>query len=222
MIKTFSNGEVVKCISQSWWDSIYEREMDKVRVWMKAEQAEILTILNQELYTLEYNKYAEGGRLRWELDALNFYHTGHELEGIAAKMPVMISNLNELRENEVIGEFNIKGKIFPKYQLRHIIGTVLDKDKQKHLVTLSTTSGVINMKVYRNQFARFDQVISHVGADGKKIVDEESFFKKGTFLIVTGIKRGDVFMPKAYKSTGVEAILKLDISGDKVKAFQKT
>jgi glucosamine-6-phosphate isomerase len=33
-------------------------------------------------------------------------------------------------------------------------------------------------------------------------------FEKGTHLVVTGIKRGEIFIPKVYKNTGFDAILK--------------
>lgn len=89
---------------------------------------------------------------------------------MGAEMPITISSIQHIPNDEVIGTFNIKGKIFPKYNIRHIIGTVLDSDKMKHLVTFSTPEGVIQVKVYRNQYAKYDQVISHTDEDGKKLL----------------------------------------------------
>jgi len=216
-------GETITVVSIGYWDSIYETSMNKVRDWMKRDQEKILNQLNELLFKEEYEKYAEGNLLRWELDALNFYHSGHELEGVAEQLPILISKLDNIPDNEIIGEFNFDGKVFPKYQIRHIFGTVLDKDKQKHLVTLSTPEGVINVKVYRTQFAKYDHVHSHFDEDNNKVVDEESFFKKGTFLVVSGIKRGDVFVPKVYRTTGVEVITKIDVVDGKVKkAYNKS
>lgn len=213
--------EPVQVIKRSVWDSHYEKHMNKVRSWMKENQEELLKSLNEKLFNTEYNKYAKGNKLKWELESLNFYHSGHELEGTYEKMPINITRLDELPEQEVIGHFNIKGKQIPKYRLRHIFGTVLDKDKGKHLVTLSTPEGIINIKVYRNQFSKFDHVHSHFDDDGNKVVEQESFFKKGTFLLVTGVKRGDVFVPKVYKQTKIEAIMKITFENGKVLAESK-
>ena len=63
--------------------------------------------------------------------------------------------------------------------------------------------------MYKQQFARFTHVISNIDDDGNKDILEDSFFEKGTHLLVTGILRGNVFVPKVYKDTGFEAILKI-------------
>ena len=38
-------------------------------------------------------------------------------------------------------------------------------------------------------------------SDGSKTVDEKSWFKRGTKLLVTGYRREDQFVPKKYKDT---------------------
>ena len=124
-------------------------------------------------------------------------------------MPIQVSRLSDLRENEIEGFWTIKGKQVPRYRLHTIIGAVIDKDKTKGLVTLSTPDGVIDVKVFKQQFARYARTISEVDENGNKDVLEDSFFDKGTFLAVTGVMRGSVFCPKTYKSTGYDAILKI-------------
>ena len=44
----------------------------------------------------EWNKYARGGELQWELDSINFFHTGHPLEGVAQS--ISIPPHNEVEE----------------------------------------------------------------------------------------------------------------------------
>lgn len=214
-IKTFNDKKLgkIKTIPQSFWEGIYQNEMDKIRSWIKNNKEELIKELNKDIIETQMEKYASGNILKWELEALNFYHTGHELTGVAEKMPIVISDVNDIPLEEVIGTWDIKGKTFPKYKIRHIIGTVLNKDKQKHLITLSTPEGIINVKIYRNQFAKYDKTISHF-EKAEKIVDEESFFEKGTFLLVSGIRRGDVFLPKTYKSLKVEPIMRLELTED--------
>ena len=99
--------------------------------------------------------------------------------------------------------------------MRSIMGTVIDKDKTKGLVTIQTVDGgVIDMKVFKQQFARYSHVISQEDEDGNKDILEDSFFDKGVHLFVTGILRGDVFVPKVYRSTGFDAILRVVLNED--------
>ncbi|MFW6029022.1 MAG: hypothetical protein ACOCRO_02080 [Halanaerobiales bacterium] len=203
------NGEVIQVVPKSTWDSYYQRTMDAVRSWIKDNHDELLETLNNKLFEEEYEKYGKGNKLKWELEALNFYHSGHELEGMRENMPLHITPISKVPEQEVISYFHIKGKKIPKYKLHHIMGTVLDKDKSKHIITLSGPTGIINVKVYRNQFSKYDHVISYFDEDGNKVIKQDSFFEKGTFLVVTGIKRGDVFLPKVYKATKIDPILKV-------------
>lgn len=194
------------CLFMHTWDSIYNKEMDKIRDWMKKEQDLILESLNNILLEEMLNKYAKGNELQWELESLNFYYSGHELEGFAEKLPVTSDKLTEIKDREVIGVWKFNGN--PKYKISHIIGTVLDKDKSKHLVTFSTPEGVINIKLYRDLFSHYDKVIFKLDEDGKKEIIQDSFFKKGTFLFVSGIKDGDLFIPKVYKEHQIEPIIK--------------
>ena len=40
-----------------------------------------------------------------------------------------------------------------------------------------------------------------MGEDGKKHVKEKSWFTRGSLLYLQGIRRGDTFVPKAYKNS---------------------
>ena len=201
------DGQYVNVISSAWWDNVYDAEMNKPRAYIKTHHDELLEELNTRLFNEEYNKYANGGLLQWELDSLNFYYSGHPLQNLI--IPTETTLVKDLKENEFDGFWMIKGKQVPKYKLRSIVGTVIDKDKVKGLVTLQTTDGVIDIKVFKQQYARFDHTITDVNENGDKIILEESFFEKGTHLLVTGILRGTTFTPKTYKDTGFDPILKI-------------
>jgi DNA polymerase-3 subunit alpha len=95
------------------------------------------------------------------------------------------------------------------YKLRRIIGTVIDKNKMKNTVTLLTPTGVVNVKVYKSQYAGFDKQLSEYGADGKKHVKEKSWFSRGTLLMIQGIKRGSDFIPKKRKDSFYPIISKI-------------
>ena len=210
-------AEIVMAINAEKWEKIYDKHMEKIRDYIVANHEELLDAYNKKAFQEEWDKYAAGSVLQWELESLNFYHSGHELEGVAKTMFYDITPTNKLQEEEVIGVFNIDGKSFPKYKIRHILGTVLDKDKLKHTATVSTPEGVIVVKVYRSQFSKYDQTLSTVNDDGTKNLIQDSFFKKGTHLMITGIKRGDMFIPKVYKDIGIAPILKVEIENGKFR-----
>ena len=191
-------GELVWVIGEKTWDSIYDR---------------LLTQLNTILFEEEYNKYGAGDILKWELDSLSFYYSGHPLDKIAAQLE-QVESIKNLREDDFDGFWMIKGKRVPKYRLHTIAGSVIDKDKTKGLVTLSTPDGVIDMKLYKQQYAILSHQLSDLDEEGNKIVTEESFVEKGTFLLVTGILRNNLFVPKVYKDTGFEPILKIILNKD--------
>ena len=206
------DGQVVNVIPETYWDSIYNLEMNKPRDYIKKHHDELLTKLNEKLYMEEYTKYADGDQLQWELDSLNFYYSGHPL--CKVELPIPITPVSGLMENEFDGFWMIKGKQVPKYKLRSILGTVIDKDKTKGLVTVQTVDGgVIDIKVFKQQFARYAHVISTETDNGKDIL-EDSFFEKGTHLLITGVLKGEVFSPKTYKETGFDAILKVVLNED--------
>ena len=95
------------------------------------------------------------------------------------------------------------------YRLRTIIGTVIDKNKLKNTVTLLTPTGVVNVKIYKNQYALYDKQLSQKGTDGKKHVIEKSWFSRGTLLMVQGIRRGQDFIPKKRKDSIYPVVSKI-------------
>ena len=210
------NNEESALILQSKWDAIYKKEMDPVRDWMKANQNEILNELNTSLYNEVKEKYAQGNVSKWEMDSLSFYYHPHELANLQTDI-YGIDDFFKLKENEVDREFpSNTGEIITLFKIHRIAGTVIDKDKNKSQIKLLTTTGVVNVKIWKNQFAKWDKQISQKGADGKKHILEKSWFTKGTKLIITGIRRGDDFVPKKYKSTKeplFEKIEELDDNG---------
>lgn len=207
-----SSGMIINYIGKTTWDGIYEAEMNKVRAFIKSNHDKLLAELNEKLFLAEWNKYASGNELKWELDSMSFYYSGHPLTKI--ELPIEVSGVKDLVENEFDGFWTIKGKQVPKYRLRTIIGAVIDKDTTKGTFTLSCPDGVINVKVFKQQFARYAHTLSETDEEGNKTILENSFFDKGTFLAVTGVLKGDTFMPKTYKNTGFDPILKIVLQED--------
>lgn len=203
-------------IKQTTWDNTYKKAMDPVRDWMKANQQEILNTLNQSLYEEVKDKYALGDINKWDMDSLGTYCHEHELKDLN-KRAYGIVNFEDLDEEPVIAtEFKTKdGGMIRMYEISRICGTVIDKDKNKSTVTLLTpTMQVVAVKVWKNQYAKWDRQISRKNPDGTKTIIEKSFFARGNKLIITGIRRDDDFVPKKYKSTSYPLFEKIEEMSD--------
>jgi len=194
-------------IVQKLWDKTYSKAMDPMRQYLKDNQVELLNKLNQSLAQEVINKYGGGSISKWEMDSLSFYYHDHEL---AAAVPYY-DNFFDMPEEPIIDKvFESKdGKEIKMFHLYHIIGTVIDKNKLKNTISLLTPQGVVVVKIYKNQYAIYDKRISEIGDDGKKHAIEDGWFKKGTLLMIQGIRRGDNFTPKKYKSSTYPIISKI-------------
>ena len=204
-------------INKKFWDNFYQTMMDPAREWIKANQSEILETYNQVLFKEIWDKYASGTTSSWEMDALCFYHGEHELKDINV-YKYDIADFFKLESNEVEYYFKKGNAQIPIYKLYRIIGTVISKNDTTHIVTLLTTTGVVNVKFSKEYYAMFKRQISQPQADGTKKVVERSWFKRGTKLMVTGFRRDDQFVGKTYSSTQTHQLYKIiDIIGDEMK-----
>ena len=203
-------------IKQTSWDNIYKKYMDRVRPYIKNHHDELLEAINRRLMSDTWDKYCEGSLSKWEMDAVSFYSHEHELDHVDER-DYGYSDFYRLDENpEVERIVDIKGKKVPLFKIHRIMGTVLDKDKAKKMVTLLTKSGVVTVKIYGAVFTHYDKQLSERGADGKKHVIEKSWFARGNKIVVTGIRREDSFLAKKYSRTPyhlVELITQINEDG---------
>lgn len=195
-------------IRMTEWDAYYESAMNKVRPWLKANAEKLIDDIYNIEWNAEWNKYCQGDQLQWELDSLNFYHSGHPLAGCGITEDV--ESINDLVENDFDGHFMIRGAMVPKMKLHTIMGTVLVKDKKANIIVLSTPDGVIKVKLYKASFARFDKVVE----DEEGNILEDSFLEKGTHLLITGILRDEMFIPKIYKGVKGDTIQRIILNAD--------
>ena len=206
-------------LSAAKWDLIYQRAMDPVRAYIKEHKDTMLKALNDALYKEMFDKYALGSVSHWEMEAVSFYSHQHEL----ADSQYLYDDFFKLSEEPEV-DYSFIGKDGNEvrvYSLKRIIGTVIDKSKMKNTVTLLTPSGVVNVKIYKNQYAGYDKQLSERGADGKKHVKEKSWFSRGTLLMVQGIRRGQDFIPKKRKDSFYPIISKITgINDDGTLEFQ--
>lgn len=157
---------------------------------------------NEKIYNDTFKKYADGGIAKWEMDSMCYYKTEHELSKVD-KERYAIENFFNLPFDPIVNETwtNRNGKEFKRYKLSLIMGTVLDRDKIKHTVELLTPEGVVTCKLYDGAFNHYNKVISKVNSNGKKKRIEESWFKRGTLLLMYGFRMGDQFKPRKYSQS---------------------
>lgn len=203
-------------IKQTVWDNIYQKHMDIVRPYVKEHNAELLKAVNERLISDVWNKYCLGSLSKWEMEALSCYIHEHELADIDYESHGW-DRFGDLGENPVIERYiPIKGKQVPIFKLNRIVGTVLDRDKSKKTVTLLTTDGVVLVKIY-GVFQQYDKQISERGADGKKHVIRKSEFARGNKIIITGVRDGQDFRAKKYKSTKFHLVETIaEVNGNEV------
>jgi len=102
---------------------------------------------------------------------------------------------------EIVESFKWKGRDFHKFGLSVLCGTVLDKNKNKHVVSILTTNGVVNLKLYGGAYSYYDKTISEVQENGKKKVMEKSWFTRGNLVLVVGYRQDNLFIPKRYTNS---------------------
>lgn len=201
----------------------FDREFNKIMKEFKIkmlDSQENLNLVNQERARKLWEEMAQGTISKWEMDSLSFYYHEHELANINMKK-YEIQSFEDLPTSPVVAEYRtFRGKDMPRFALTRICGTVLDKDKNKHIVTLLTPNGVVQVKFYKGQFNFYDKQISEVDSEtGKKTVLEKSWFSRGNKLLVTGYRREDQFIPKKYRDSIYQHSLQLivDIKDTELK-----
>ena len=208
----------ITCILQTTWEKIYKKHMDTARDWLKANHDEVLEEYNKILFKEAWDKYAEGNTSKWEMDSMCFYHGKHELADVDMNKYGVVDFNSLPTEPEVDYFFKRGGHQIPIYKTNRIMGTVLAKNDNKSSIILLTTTGVVTVKFTRDYYAMFKKQISQVQADGKKKVIEKSWFKRGNKLMITGIRRDDMFIAKTYKSTNSHQLYKIDeVIGTEIK-----
>jgi DNA polymerase-3 subunit alpha len=196
-VNDYVNGQLV--ISEKKFKKEYDRYMETVKEWISKQ--EVLDRLNRKLFQNEWDKYCSGGISKWEMSALTFYYHDHELAH-TNKDKYGIINFNELPEEpKVINTYIHRGREIKEFEISRLIGTVLNKDKNKHTVSLLTPDGVVTIKFYAGAFSHYSKQISQTNSEGKKEVLEKSWFGRGQKIMVSGFRRGNNFIPRTYKNS---------------------
>ena len=197
-------------IDSKIWKKLYDKEMKPAKDYIANHKEELLNALNQTLFQELWDKYAAGSYSAWEMESLGFYYHDHELINVPSEAYAINSYKDLPEEPEVDYLFKRNGREIPIYKTCRIAGTVIAKEDNKKCISLLTPDNqVVTVKFNQDQYAHYNRRISEVQLDGTKKVMEESFFQKGTLVIVNGYRRGDMFVVKRYKKTPSHSFYKI-------------
>ena len=207
-------------VSKKKMTAVYKELIQPLYDWLNSKEgceafyeAEI-----NEYITEQQEKYCQGDLSSWEFDALTCYMGNHELvKTNLAKYGIV--DFNSLPEKlEPIGtKISRSGKEYNVYDTVRIAGTVVGTDNNKHILTLSTLTGIVDVKLYKEEYIHYNKNISEMVTDSKgktkKETIEKSWFTRGNKLLVTGVRRENMFIPKRNwdkgHTTTVELITKV-------------
>lgn len=190
------------------FEDIYTQKTKELADWLKSDDC--LGRYNRLLLDELMFKHADGTKEKWEMESMSLYRETHECDNLRLE-GYNIAQFDNLSEEPTIVGYNAYRNVqYPKFALSTLVGTVLDKDSNKHSITLLTQSGVVNVKFQAGQFNHYAKTISVINPEtGKKTTVEESWFKKGKILFVTGYRSGQIFRAKVYKGGIVEHTVQL-------------
>lgn len=185
--------------------TMYEEYIKDFKEWINSEDC--LNKYNHFKFIELWDKEANGNISKWEMDSLNYYYHEHEMANIDREK-YLVEDFSSLPEEPIIKTYGQYGKRkYPIYKLNRIAGTVIDKVAKDKMVYVLTTDGeVVGVKFYSGQFSFYDKNISEEKSDGsgKKTVIEESWFKRGNKLLITGYRRENQFIPKKYSGSAYQ------------------
>lgn len=190
-------------LSEKKFTKEIDKKIEPLKEWFNSEEA--IQTYNQALYNEAWDRYASGTPEAWSMEALTYYDGDHELKN-TPEDTYGIVNFFELPEEPVAYEFYTryidgKPKTIPKYNISRIAGTVVQADNLHHSIALLTIHGLVNIKFGKGHYAFYNKTISKIGIDGKKKTIENSWFKRGNKLLVSGYRRGEQFIPWIYNDT---------------------
>ena len=193
---------------------VYKELIQPLRDWLNSKEGcqafyegELNAVISEQK-----DKYCQGNDTAWEFDALTCYMREHELMHINFDR-YNIVDFNSLPEQLISTgkRKNAKtGREYNTYNLVRIAGTVVGTDNNKHIVTVLTPTGVVDIKFYKENYIHYNQNISEIvreeGKKDQKVTIEKSWFARGNKLLITGVRRENMFLPKADWEGGYPAV----------------
>lgn len=188
---SFENG--VLLVDEKSFDKLFKKVIEPLKKWLN--EPETIDLYNK-LKMMEFWKDNCMGTIEsWEMESNLFYSKNHELELMPLKNYFDLANFNELSNEPIVIKYNnYKNRKIPQYKIEVIAGTVVDKIKQKNLISILTpNSGVVTLRIPKDLYAHYDQKVVRIDGKNKTVLDD-SWFKRGTHLICVGFRRESEFI----------------------------
>lgn len=193
-------------VKPSAFDKKYKEFVAPLMGWFGSEEGrQVLYQAECEAVVKEmWDKYCQGSLSAWEMSSMSFYYSGHELAGMQS-LAYNLRSFKELPEElKPVRTKKLKnGKWAPVYDIVGIAGTVVGANNNKHIVTLLTPTGVVDVKFYAGAYIHYNKNISVVDAKGKKTMIEKSWFTRGNKLLIYGVRQENMFLPKTDYDKGI-------------------
>lgn len=187
----------------------YDAEMKPLMDYLNSEEGlEEFYNVQQAAFIRELDeKYCSSSIAAWEMETVNFYHEPHELSRVD-RFKYGIKNFNELPEIPVARVETKGDKTFTLYDISAVAGTVIKADNTRKIVTLITLDGVVDVKFYATNYIQFSKKISVIDkSTGKKTTIDDSWFKRGSKILVYGYRRENTFIAKNERESGFRRIV---------------
>lgn len=203
--KTFDGSSIVGYnyvtleISEKAFTKEYDEMMKPFKDIMNQEW--FVKKFNEAQFRKEWNKYAKGSVSKWEMDSISYYEGEHELAHINNERYNIVNFFELDEEPVVVGYTYFKDKQIPKQKVFTIIGTVLDRNKTRHTITVLTPHGVVTVKTHSGAFSHYDKQVSRKVGSKKEVV-EKSWFTRGNLVLLNGFRREEQFVLKTYRVKG--------------------
>lgn len=179
----------VPVVSLKNLEKFIKKKIEPIKDWLG--KASTLQMYNNSCKNEMWNDIALGSYAEWEMKTLCYYHSPH---------PLLTVDRDRYGFKNFFDMNPIPQKVGRSIPLERIFGTVIDKNKDKNIVTLLTTDGVVTCKYYAGSFENFNKRITRpVGKTGKSEVVEQSWFTRGNYIALVGFRRDDQFIIRSQK-----------------------
>jgi len=197
-----NNSVFIKCAA---FDKLYQQELSELMIYLNSDEGRTEFMnFEQKIFINELKeKYCQGNLSTWEMETMCFYHGSHELKGMN-EMIYNTKDFNQLPENPVAKVIMDKdGNEKNIYNSCTLAGTVTNSDNNKHIVSILTLHGIVNIKLYTTFYTQYNQKISTIdNKTKKKTTIEDSWFTRGNKILVHGYRRENMFIAKPDYSQG--------------------
>lgn len=192
-------------VDQKKFSKYFNKKIEPLKEWLKTEEA-----LETEVRIRRNDFWSQnclGAVEQWYLEVLSFYPFKHFLTKTNLGTMFNYKSFDELPAKPQIKAYVGKNK-FPIYETYEIAGSVVGKNNVKKTVDLLTPEGLAVCKMKDDLFSKYNKVIKN--GDTK----ENSWFEKGTNLVLLGTRNGNEFRVKKVKDA--TSVLKVVNQGYKI------